>query len=691
MKKRKIMVFICSLAVILSSNHFAIAEANRYSQSLQKLPLNIQKLAFNNNVEKTENLYNLTINNGDGTKTTQVFAEAIKFKNINGHIQYIDTSFVRNDLNSKINSNYEYKNGANAFNIWYSINIKNGVNINNDYTITIKDMMESLNLVKPASVYKGEQEKLIYKDIWEKGIDLEYINTYSGYKENIVLKSNTGKNTFSFIWKSESHKPILTDGNTVINIVDKNNINKIDYIFNPIYVYDSYKPTDTSIENLDKYKHFNENNYYEVNQIDDETYVITIVVDKGFLTDPRTVYPVVIDPTVVATISESNIEDSFVMENNPNANYGNYDYLRFGYNNGKIFSYVRFKDLGLPSGVNIINATLKLTFRSGQTTGTDGKCLLVVDNQWSEDSITWNNQPFGDWGYISSHNNFQYYEFPITEFVKGLYNGTYDNYGVDVTYNNETYNDYNSVVSSEGDAARAPRLTITYSDSTIPVTSIAIFPSSATLEVGQTSGQYTVQFNPSNATDKTLTWSSSNTNIATVSSDGRVTARSLGQAIITATSVNGKKSNSYVTIKEKVYSNLIEEKCTFMANFVEGTVIPIIYNVTFNCFVSIDHFEGATNRRISEVTAFAKLDKKNLNPALPMPELTISPNNTTINNTIIQTHFDNNVIVGDWVWDNQVAQPNLNILRTGTFSSMAICWQDGCIFPYREIRNTFTF
>ena len=88
MKKRKIMVFICSLAVILSSNHFAIAEANRYSQSLQKLPLNIQKLAFNNNVEKTENLYNLTINNGDGTKTTQVFAEAIKFKNINGHIQY---------------------------------------------------------------------------------------------------------------------------------------------------------------------------------------------------------------------------------------------------------------------------------------------------------------------------------------------------------------------------------------------------------------------------------------------------------------------------------------------------------------------------------------------------------------------------------------------------------------------------
>ena len=159
------MVFICSLAVILSSNHFAIAEANRYSQSLQKLPLNIQKLAFNNNVEKTENLYNLTINNGDGTKTTQVFAEAIKFKNINGHIQYIDTSFVRNDLNSKINSNYEYKNGANAFNIWYSINIKNGVNINNDYTITIKDMMESLNLVKPASIYKGEQEKLIYKDI----------------------------------------------------------------------------------------------------------------------------------------------------------------------------------------------------------------------------------------------------------------------------------------------------------------------------------------------------------------------------------------------------------------------------------------------------------------------------------------------------------------------------------------------
>lgn len=51
---------------------------------------------------------------------------------------------------------------------------------------------------------------------------------------------------------------------------------------------------------------------------------------------------------------------------------------------------------------------------------------------------------------------------------------------------------------------------------------------------------------PANATNRTISWKSNNTNIATVGYDGKVTAKSVGTAIITASAVDGsKKSASY--------------------------------------------------------------------------------------------------------------------------------------------------
>lgn len=53
---------------------------------------------------------------------------------------------------------------------------------------------------------------------------------------------------------------------------------------------------------------------------------------------------------------------------------------------------------------------------------------------------------------------------------------------------------------------------------------------------------------PSNASDKTLTWESSDKAIATVSADGTVTGVAEGIAVITATSVNGKKCSCAVSV-----------------------------------------------------------------------------------------------------------------------------------------------
>jgi uncharacterized protein YjdB len=54
-------------------------------------------------------------------------------------------------------------------------------------------------------------------------------------------------------------------------------------------------------------------------------------------------------------------------------------------------------------------------------------------------------------------------------------------------------------------------------------------------------------------TGRTVTWSTSNANVATVSATGRVTAVAAGSAVITATS-EGKSGTASVTVREPVAS-----------------------------------------------------------------------------------------------------------------------------------------
>lgn len=87
----------------------------------------------------------------------------------------------------------------------------------------------------------------------------------------------------------------------------------------------------------------------------------------------------------------------------------------------------------------------------------------------------------------------------------------------------------------------------------ISVSSVTITPSTLSLFIGKTS-TLTANVRPSNATDNSVTWSSSNTAVATVNSSGKVTAVAAGTATITATANDGsgKKATCAVTVKAPV-------------------------------------------------------------------------------------------------------------------------------------------
>jgi uncharacterized protein YjdB len=105
------------------------------------------------------------------------------------------------------------------------------------------------------------------------------------------------------------------------------------------------------------------------------------------------------------------------------------------------------------------------------------------------------------------------------------------------------------------------------STTSVPVTGVTVTPTTANLSVGATQ-QLTPTVAPANATNKTVTYSSNNTGVATVNGAGLVTAIANGTATITVTTQDGAKTTTaaitvstatgnYFTIKNKWTNNYL--------------------------------------------------------------------------------------------------------------------------------------
>ena len=91
-------------------------------------------------------------------------------------------------------------------------------------------------------------------------------------------------------------------------------------------------------------------------------------------------------------------------------------------------------------------------------------------------------------------------------------------------------------------------VTVTSNDPEVAVTSVRVAPWSVTLKVGRTK-QLTPQITPNDATNKTVTWTSANPSVASVSSTGLVTAKSAGVTIITCKANDGSGKNFDVPVQ----------------------------------------------------------------------------------------------------------------------------------------------
>ena len=106
-----------------------------------------------------------------------------------------------------------------------------------------------------------------------------------------------------------------------------------------------------------------------------------------------------------------------------------------------------------------------------------------------------------------------------------------------------------AVITAEaGDKSAPCTVTVTKNQSTnIPVTGVTLNKSSLELKEGESSEKLIATVSPDNATDKSVTWKSSDESVATVE-DGIVTAHKEGTAVITA-EAGDKSAECKVTVK----------------------------------------------------------------------------------------------------------------------------------------------
>ena len=484
-----------------------------------------------NRLAEQEKLNTYVFQNADKTTSVYYFSENLKYIDDSGKVVEKDLSLV------------EAKNGYTINKSDIDILLPNapasGISVGyDDFSISITPITAS----KLTSTEKIKAEKsdgtVVYNGIFGDNTKLVYTPILSGLKEDIILSEYVANAEFSFTIKTGGLRIVEKDGGYYIASAEKS-----EPIFNlgEVVVYDAVgKPSAGKMT---------------VKTVTDSSeYIVTIAADENFLKDSGTVYPVTIDPTITVsdnTHGKGAIEDAPIYQGYPNTNFGTYIYNPVGtpaeeYGVGR--TVVRLTDLissteyASISAAQITDVTFYVKEGSGGSTQYINIYPLFSNTTWTESTVTWNNvglsMPLANYAGILMGG--QWSEFNITSLVKAWKNETYPaSAGFIMVASDESIN--RCFLSSEYSiTSYRPYVVMTYD------AAISLNHSSVSVVEGGT----TTLVATAKPSGQAVTWSTSDNTIATVNSNGVVTAKKAGTTTITATMVDadGVSQYAYCTV-----------------------------------------------------------------------------------------------------------------------------------------------
>ena len=221
-----------------------------------------------------QSLSEVVLEKDDGTRALYLFSENVKYIDENGD--------VADKSNNAVRKGRAFVNEGNDVEIILPATLTAGIAVHSDeLNITMKPLTDSIGRSLSTAV-QTEEDTVLYSDVFDSSTDIEYTYTYSGVKENIILESYNGKNSFDY--------EVTTGGLTLYE--DKGTL----------LLADENGEVKATLGEVIVFSADNKNNTfgkYTIKELEKNSrYKVTVSVDREYLTDPKTKYPVKIDPNL---------------------------------------------------------------------------------------------------------------------------------------------------------------------------------------------------------------------------------------------------------------------------------------------------------------------------------------------------------------------------------------------------------
>ncbi len=489
-----------------------------------------------------EELDTYVFQNEDGTRSIYYLYENVKYIDEQGNIREKDNTLQRETKGFRITEN--------EFDLLLPHAVTDGVELTyQDYDVKLIPATEGKLTATALGTLR--ENSVVYESFFGVGTSLVYTPLLSGVKEEIILEEYLPNKSFSFLLYTDGLFLNNTDGSYSLT-ESKASAEAVLYL-GDIVVYDAVGRPSLGNLTAETIK-------------DGNIYALTVSADEAFLSDPATVYPVTIDPDL--TISDANngsgaIEDTTLFSGTPNLNTGDWVYNTAGYVDetygaGRIL--VRLPGLynssvfqGLEP--NDINSCIFYCTRTS-IKSTESVKLYLSNGAWTESTATWSNFGNGSnyysgtaWSTVAFNGTAL--SFNISALVRAWKRGTYSaSDGFVLVNDNETGASYKcGVYSSEhSNTEKRPYFVMNYD------ADIVLNKASTTIAVGNTE-PLVATTTPAGGS---VSWTSSNNYVATVSSSGVVDAEAPGFATITATYIDadGEYHTAQCTVLVKLLNDI---------------------------------------------------------------------------------------------------------------------------------------
>lgn len=221
-------------------------------------------------------------------------------------------------------------------------------------------------------------EEVAYKNVLDN-IDVEYRVLPNKIKETIVLNKNVGK---KLIFNIDTNLKLKSDNGIISAYHEKNQIFK----FEKPFMEDSNGVINNNISYQLKEK--------------EKNYELELNLDEEWLKSDATAFPVYVDPTIINTNQDAEMQDTYIYEGDTNADKNSQAMLKAGIekvngNNVENKTLLKFVLPNIGTGSQVIDANIILTGYLPSSDHSNATAKLVsihrITDAWDESSATWDS------------------------------------------------------------------------------------------------------------------------------------------------------------------------------------------------------------------------------------------------------------------------------------------------------------